>query len=209
MKKSQQNILKYSISLFLLLVVFLAVCYFTVSFNAKGRTYDKVSEIPHNKYGLLLATSPIAPSGRRNFYFDDRIEATLELYNSGKIDYVIASGGDYRQPGKYGFDEPQALHDSLVKYGIPSERIIKDYEGQRTIYSIRNVRNKFGADSVTIISQPFHNERALFLADRCGVEAVAFNARERVKGFLRLKNHLREIFARPKMFWDILTTKGR
>ena len=208
MKTTYSKILKYCSGFLFLLVAFLIVCYCIVSFNANGKTYDKISEIPHNKYGLLLATSPIAPSGRRNLYFDDRVEAAVELYKNGKIDYVIASGGDYRKPGKYGYDEPQHLHDSLVKYGIPSERIIKDYDGQRTLYSIQNIKNKYDIkECVTLISQPFHNERALFLANHRGVKAIAFNSKERVKGLLRLKNHIREIFARPKMFWDVLTAK--
>ena len=36
----------------LLMVV---VCYATVVWNASGRTYDSVSDIPHNRVGLLLA----------------------------------------------------------------------------------------------------------------------------------------------------------
>jgi len=43
--------------------------------NASGITYDDVDSIPHNRYGLLLATSPITPGGARNFYFDNRIKA--------------------------------------------------------------------------------------------------------------------------------------
>lgn len=208
MKSSNSKIIKYCLGFLFLLIAFLTVCYFTVSFNASGKTYDKISEVPHNKYGLLLATSPVAPTGNRNFYFDDRVEAAADLFKNGKIDYIIASGGDYRKPGKYGYDEPQALHDSLIKYGIPSDRIIKDYDGQRTLYSIQNIKNKYGInDCITLISQPFHNERALYLAKHCEVKAVAFNANERVRGFLRIKNHIREIFARPKMFLDVLTSK--
>lgn len=207
MKTSNSKYLKYSIGILFLLITFLIVCYCLIYFKSFGKTYDDIAEIPHNKYGLLLATSPIAPSGNRNFYFDDRVNAAADLYKNGKIEYIIVSGGDYRKPGKYGYDEPEALHDSLMKYGIPSDRIIKDYDGQRTIYSIQNVKDKYGIDSVTLISQPFHNERALYLADHFGVKAIAFNANERVKGRLRLKNHLREIFARPKMFWDVITLK--
>lgn len=209
MKISYSNIKKYSLGILFILIIFLVICYSIVSFNAYGKTYDNVAEIPHNKYGLLLATSPIAPSGKINFYFADRVKAAVDLYENGKIDYVIASGGDYRKTGEYGYDEPQALHDSLVKRGIPSERIIKDYDGQRTIYSIQNIKDKYGLESVTLISQSFHNERALYLASHCGVKAIAFNARERARGGLQLKNHIREIFARPKMFWDVLTTKQR
>jgi SanA protein len=62
--------------------------------NASGKTFDDVDNVPHREYGLLLATSPITPTGAHNFYFDNRIKATDELYKAGKVDYIIASGGD-------------------------------------------------------------------------------------------------------------------
>lgn len=111
---------------FLILCV-IAACYLMVMSNARGRTYDDVGEIPHNKVGLLLATSPFTAGGARNFYFENRIEAADELYIAGKVDFIIASGGDYRHSEFHGYDEPQAILDSLVARGIPKERIILDY----------------------------------------------------------------------------------
>lgn len=111
---------------FLILCV-IAACYLMVMSNARSRTYDEVGEIPHNKVGLLLATSPFTAGGARNFYFENRIKAADELYKAGKVDYIIASGGDYRHSEFHGYDEPQAILDSLVARGIPKERIILDY----------------------------------------------------------------------------------
>lgn len=104
-----------------------AACYLVVMGNARGRTYDDVAEIPHNKVGLLLATSPFTAGGARNFYFENRIKAADELYKAGKVDFIIASGGDYRHSEFHGYDVPQAILDSLVACGIPKERIILDY----------------------------------------------------------------------------------
>lgn len=50
-------------------------CHWSVVKNAEGRTYDSVDSIPHNRVGLLLATSPITPGGAHNFYFENRIKA--------------------------------------------------------------------------------------------------------------------------------------
>lgn len=57
------------------LAVLMASCYVIVSSNASGRIFDEVKDIPHNKVGILLATSPITPGGAHNFYFDNRITA--------------------------------------------------------------------------------------------------------------------------------------
>lgn len=178
-------------------------CHLSVVRNASGRTYDSVDSIPHNRVGLLLATSPITPGGARNFYFDNRIKAAEELLKAGKVDFIIASGGDYTKDHKYGCDEPAAIRDSLVARGIQEERIILDYEGTRTLNSIVKAKEVYGLDSVTLISQKYHNERAIYLADKYGLHAIGYNAKPSHIRRNRIKNTIREYFARPKMFIDL------
>lgn len=122
--------------LFLVALAIVVGCNLAVIFNGNGRVFDKVENVPHNTYGLLLATSPITPGGAHNFYFDNRIIAADSLYKLGRIDSIIASGGDYRADHKFGCDEPAAIRDSLVARGVPADRIILDYEGTRTLNSI-------------------------------------------------------------------------
>lgn len=190
-----------------LIAIAIMVFYIIVLSNAAGRTYDRTDEIPHNKVGLLLGTSPITRWGARNLYCENRIEAADELYKAGKIDYILVSGGDYREKEKYGCDEPQALKDSLVARGVPADRIILDYEGVRTLNSIVKAKEVYGLDSVTLISQKYHNERAIYLADHHGLNVVAYNAKPSPILKNRIRNTLRESLARPKMFLDLLTEK--
>lgn len=179
--------------------------YGIVSLNSAGRTYDDVSSIPAREYGLLLATSPITPQGGHNFYFDNRIKSAVELYNAGKVKKIIASGGDYTgQHNGNGCDEPKAILGSLVAKGVPAEAIILDYDGQRTIKSIVNAKEKFGLDTVTLISQKYHNERAIYQADHIGIDAIGYNAEPSPIRRNRIKNTLREYFARVKLFIDLL-----
>lgn len=187
------------------LLLLIIVCHYIVVWNASGKTYDNVDAIPHNKVGLLLATSPITPGGAHNFYFENRIKAADELYKAGKIDFIIASGGDYRQSQKNGCDEPGAIRDSLVARGVPEERIILDYEGLRTLNSIAKAKQVYNLDSLTLISQKYHNERAVYLADKYRIHAIGYNAKPSPVRRNRIKNSLRESLARPKMFFDILT----
>lgn len=128
MKKEWQKriiICGFAFTLVALAVIFTS--YFCVVWNSTGKTYDNPAEIPHNKVGLLLATSPITSGGAHNFYFDNRLKAADELYKAGKIDFIIASGGDYTQTQNNGCDEPKAILDPLVARGIPAQRIILYY----------------------------------------------------------------------------------
>ena len=187
-------------SVFLLIIV----CDAIVSSHARGKTFDKVEDVPRNKVGLLLATSPITAEGVRNLYFDGRIEAAVRLYRHDKVDYIIASGGDYSPNG---YDEPASIRDSLVRQGVPEGAILLDYDGTRTLNSIRKAREVYRLDSLTLISQEYHNERAIYLAEEYGMKAIAYNARTPELLGKWIKNRGREYLARVKMFIDLLKGK--
>lgn len=152
----------------------------------------------------MLATSPITSGGARNFYFDNRIKAAVELYKAGKIDIIIASGGDYTKSQKNGCDDPAAIRDSLMKYGVYPAHIELDYEGTRTLNSIAKLKEVYDVDTVTVISQKYHNERAIYLADKYGITAMGYNAMPSPIRRNRIKNTIREYFARPKMYLDFI-----
>lgn len=203
MKISCKQVAKWVIVAIAIVVVFILSCYFIVTINAMGKTFDNVTEIPDNEVGLLLGTSPITPGGARNHYFDNRVKATADLYHAGKISRIIASGGDYSYRSN-GCNELVAMRDSLVARGVPDSVISLDYNGLRTVNSIANAKKVYGVNKMTIISQEYHNDRAIWLAEHFGIEAVAYNAKPSHITSVRLKNSLREYLARVKMFIDIV-----
>lgn len=174
--------------------------YVAVSVNADGKNYDRVEDVPFNEVGLLLGTSPITRQGGHNYYFDKRIDAAAELYHNGKVRHIIASGGDYSSQN--GCNELTAMRDALMAQGIPESAIMLDYDGLRTLRSILNAKES-GYNRLTIISQKYHNERTIWLAEHYGIEVVAYNAV--LPGILdkKVKNLSREALARVKMFIDI------
>ncbi|MDE5810971.1 MAG: YdcF family protein [Muribaculaceae bacterium] len=201
MKK--RKIFKWSIVIIAIIVALIAMCDIIVSKNATGKMYDNVESIPHRKVGLILGTSPIFTwNGRRNYYFDNRIKAGADLYKAGKVDWLVVSGGDYRNT-ENGYDEPVAMRDSLMKQGVDSAHIILDYDGTRTLNSIAKMRDVYCQDSIIIISQKYHNERALYQAKHLGIEAIAFNAETPGRRTSWLRNRGREVLARVKLFIDV------
>ena len=193
---------KCGIILFCLTTVFLIVilsCYLLVSANAKGKTFNDIQGIPFNEVGLLLGTSPVTSNGEHNYYFDERIKATAALYHSGKIKRIIASGGDYSSNG--GCNELIAMRDSLIKQEVPDSLISLDYQGTRTLHSITKLKD---LGSITIISQKYHNERAIYLAEHYGLQAVAYNAAMPNIAKKKMRNISREFLARVKLFIDLM-----
>lgn len=161
-----------------------------------------MAQLPPQKVALLLGTTPRLTDGRNNLYFDYRIQAAAKLYHAGKIRHIIASG-DNR---KHGYNEPDEMKKALMALGVPAEKITADYAGLRTLDSVLRARDIFGQQSYVVVSQKFHNERAVYLARHHGIDAVGFNAQD-VDKYSGLKTQIREYLARVKMFADLLFGK--
>ena len=185
--------------------VIAVVCDAIVRLRAGGRCFDDAERVPHNKMGLVLGTSPLAPDGGANMYFVYRVEAAARLYKMGKVDWLLLSGDRSGED----YDEPQAMRDALIAHGVPAESIVLDKSGFRTLNSIVHTNKVYGQSSVTIISQRFHNQRAVFLALCNGVDAVAYNAEDVVKWNKYLKIHGREYLARVRMFVDLIMRREK
>lgn len=170
-----------------------------VSLTTSDKLFDSVQDIPQNKVGLVLGTSNRLVNGTQNLYYKYRIDAAVALFKAGKIEYILVSGDN----GTMYYNEPTTMQKDLVERGIPEDRIFLDYAGFRTLDSIVRSKEVFGQASITVISQPFHNERAVFIAGNKGIEAIGFNARD-VSRKYGIKVRVREQLARVLVMWDLI-----
>lgn len=168
-----------------------------------GRVYALAGEVPENRVGLLLGTSRTVRSGRPNPYFYNRVDAAAALYRAGKVAYLVVSGDN----GSKGYNEPQDMKEALVERGVPGEAIYLDYAGFRTFDSVVRMEKIFGQSRFTVISQEFHNRRAIYIARALGLDAVGYNAAD-VAAYEGVKTNFREKLARVKMFMDLWTGKN-
>ncbi len=189
----------------LALVLVIVAANLTISMSVREKTFNAVGDIPANQVGLVLGTAKMLMEGGANPYYTHRINATIALYNAGKINFVLVSGDN----GSIYYNEPNTIKKDLIEGGIPSDKIFLDYAGFRTLDSIVRAKYIFGLESVTIISQKFHNERAIYLADKKRLKAIGFNAKG-ISGKEGIRVKFREYFARVKVFIDlILNTQPR
>ncbi len=194
-----KKFLKIALLLFLSMLGIVYLANYSIEKNAENKTYFSVDKIEKNKVGLVLGTSKNLRNGSINLYFEYRIRATIALYKKGKIDFVLVSGDN----GTKNYDEPTDFKEELVKRGIPATKIFLDYAGFRTLDSVVRAKLIFGQDKITIISQKFHTERAIYLAEKHNIKAIGFNAKD-VSGRYGIRVKLREYLARTKVFLDIV-----
>ena len=157
-----------------------------------GKTYRKVSKIPPRDTAIILGTSPKTKAGNANADFLARMEAAALLYHHGKIKHILVSGEKSR-----GYDEPAAMKNFLIyEGGIPEHVIQEDSQGYNTSKSITRAKSIYHLDNVIIISQGYHNLRALFFARNIEMNALGFDARDISRSESFYRNQSREVLAR-------------
>ena len=151
-------------------------------------TWNDVDAIPARNVGLLLGAKP------GNNYFTRRINAAAALFHAGKVKWLLVSGDN----GRKNYDESSGMQQALIAKGVPASAIFCDYAGFSTLDSVVRANKVFGENNITIISQEFHNQRAIWLAKQYGIDAIGFNAPdlENKRGtYTRLREKLARVSA--------------
>jgi SanA protein len=176
----------------------LAACDFWVARVAQGRCFSSLDLVPQAPVGLVLGCSERLRNGRRNLYFDRRIAAAAELFHSGRVRALIASGDNQRAD----YDEPSSMKAALVRAGVPEQFVTCDFAGFSTLDSVLRARDVFGQSRIVVVSQRFHAERAVFIAREHGIDVYSFDAAA-VGGAVGLKLRPRESAARVAAVLDV------
>lgn len=202
MKITLKKIYKPTIIIFSVSLISIFLANSTINKETENKIFTVTDSIPANNAGLLLGTSKFLRNGKLNQYFENRISATMQLYKAGKVKNIVISGDN----SKKDYNEPEDMKNELIKRGIPEQQIYLDFAGFRTYDSVYRMKEIFGQDRFTIISQEFHNQRAVYIANSLKINAIGFNAKD-VNAYNGFKTKIREKFARVKVFIDLIFDK--
>lgn len=169
-----------------------------VSWMSAGRSYKDTDALPYFEVGLVLGTSRYAVGGGENAYFTNRMLAAQEAYHTGKVNHLLLSGDNRHRS----YNEPQEMQKALLGYFVPQDAMTLDYAGFRTFDSVIRAKKVFQLDRLVVISQQFHNERAIAIGQFYGIEIIGLNAADLPIG-MGLRLQFRELGARLKLVWDL------
>lgn len=174
-----------------------------VSYQARDQLFTDTEQIESFDVAVVLGTSKYL--GKiLNEYYTNRIDAAIELYQQGKVDNFLLSGDNAHRS----YNEPWTMKRDLLKAEVPEENIFLDYAGFRTLDSVVRAKEIFDTNDFLIISQQFHCERAIFIANSHNIDAKCFAVAGPSKhsGF---QVRMREVFARAKAVLDIYITNAK
>jgi SanA protein len=197
-KINYKKVAKWSALTLLLVSALIVISNYWVIKSTKAQLYSNINEIPENDVALLLGASKTTVRGNDNLYFAYRIEAAATLFKAGKIKHIIVSGDNHKKE----YDEATDMRDALIAQGVPDSCITLDYAGFRTLDSMVRCLKVFKRKNITVISQAFHNQRAVFIGKYYDMNVVAFNAKD-VPSQYSLKTRIREYFAKFKAVIDL------
>ena len=144
---------------------------------------------------ILVLGCQVRNNGVPSAMLEDRLRRSVELYDLGAAPKLLMSGDH----GRENYDEVGAMRQYAMDNGVPSEDIFMDHAGFSTYESIYRAKEVFEADKIIIVTQEYHLYRALYIAEKLGIEAYGVNADFHTY-WGQSSRELREILARCKDF---------
>ncbi len=166
-----------------------------------SRIYTRAAEVPFHKVAIVFGAG--VRGDRPTPILADRVAASVELYEAGKVRKLIMTG-DNRFVG---YNEPGVMIAYAQELGVAAEDLIPDYAGRRTYDSCYRAREIFGVRQAVLVTQGFHLDRALFICDSLGMDVVGYAADRRSYPSYERWWWLRELIALTVAWWDVNIAK--
>lgn len=158
-----------------------------------------LSEIGQERVGIVLGAL-VYRSGEPSPILRDRIEGGVQLYEAGKVQKLLMSGGNQ----SVDYNEVQAMKNYAIEAGVPEADIVLDYGGRSTYDSCYRAKHIFQLERAVLITQNYHLPRAVYLCRQMGIEANGYGMSDFDRyPDLRLRYTIREVLAQVKAWYDV------
>jgi len=202
-KQREKNMLKILIIIILILCALIGIMMLSINFYVVNKTKSKIVTEKQAKelenVDCILVLGAGIWGDKPSPMLEDRLLQGITLYNNQTSSKIIMSGDH----GKEEYDEVNVMKDFAIEKGVKSEDIFMDHAGFSTYDSIYRAKEIFKAQKIIIVTQKYHLHRALYVAEKLGIEAygVASDPRE-YRG--QVVRELREVLARDKDFFKCI-----
>lgn len=188
----KKRIIKYLIIIILVIILIVLLIDFYVCFSTRKQIVDKngISDLD-----CIIVLGAGVWGDKPSPMLEDRINAGVELYKNNVASKIIMSGDH----GQDNYDEVNIMKEYAILKGVSSEDIFMDHAGFSTYESIYRAKYIFKASKIVIVTQRYHLYRALYIANKLGLEAYGFQANPRIYSGQTYRE-IREILARNKDF---------
>lgn len=168
--------------------------------QASGKIQKSMTEIPTEepKRVAIVFGARVWTNGVPSHSLYDRVLTAVELYRAGRVKKLLMSGD--RQNDDY--DEPAAMKKQAIEMGVAESDIVLDNDGKRTYDTCYRAKEIYGVSKAILVTQDYHQPRALYLCNSLGIDSIGITANRRVYDNERYFN-FREFFSIPSAWFEI------
>ena len=202
MSKRTRTVLKIlSIAVVIgLILVLIGACINLYIVHTGGKQIYTVEQMRGSKADCILVLGAgLKPDGSPSDMLRDRLSFACDLWNEGVSDTVLVSGDRASES----YDEVTAMKNYLLAHGVPEEAILEDPKGYSTSESLKRAKDVFGYENVVVVTQRYHLYRALYIAQKTGLDAKGVNSDPYTYRGQVLRD-IREFAARIKDFFKFI-----
>ena len=195
MSKTNRKLFLF-LSLGLIIVIIGTILVNIYMINSTKKQIIEISQLNSNlDVDAILILGCKAYDDGPSLMLSKRLEKGIDVYNILQTKILVS--GDH---GKKEYDEVDIMTDYIKESGISSNDIFQDHAGFSTYDSIYRAKYIFNIEKVVIITQKYHMYRALYLANKIGIDAIGVVADDIPQRGIMLKNEIREVLSRNKNF---------
>ena len=132
--------------------------------------------LPEKVDAIIVLGAGVREDGTPSDILTDRLSTSLDILNMG-VEGKLLLSGDH---GKEGYNEVATMKDYILKNSdIKEKDIFLDHAGFSTYDSIYRAKDIFKVESAIIITNEYHLPRALYLAEKLGIDAYGYTSDKR------------------------------
>lgn len=168
--------------------------------KAKDLIYHETENTPEKQAVIILGA--YVRGETLSHVLEQRVKSGVDIYLNGKVSKILLSGDH----GQSNYDEVNSMRKYILEnYSKVREYdIFMDHAGFDTYDSMYRARDIFKIENAVVVTQAFHVDRAVYIANELGIEAVGYAVNEDMYPLaLKCKWRLRESLARIKAYGNI------
>lgn len=198
--KKTRKIIKIGILVLLAMVLLGIVAVTVINLIVTGSTKDHIltqeqAAKLENVDCIIVLGCQVRSDGTPSHMLEDRLKRGVTLYEMGASPKILMSGDH----GTQGYDEVNAMKKYAMDAGLPVEDVFMDHAGFSTYETVYRAKEIFQAKKVVIVTQTYHLYRAMYIAEKLGMEAYGVPAEYREYSG-QFSRDVREVLARVKDF---------
>jgi vancomycin permeability regulator SanA len=157
---------------------------------------------------IIVLGAQVKADGTPSKMLRDRLDEGIRLYEAGAAPKILMSGDD----GQVEYNEVAAMAAYAEDAGVSKKDLFLDHAGFSTYESMYRAQYIFGVKRAIVVTQKYHEYRALYIGQRLGMDVRGVSAADINYAFQGFRD-IREVMARDKdflqcIFWPKPTYLG-